>query len=145
MACDCGSPNCPERHGISLRPRTHDAECESELTSHGYTACQCGERPGSRDVVVDGVSYGGHYSRPSDVVCMSACSQKHALGITRDWCLVCSARRAEDRALELLAQRDELLTVLKVFVDEYLGAQYERGMWPLMDQAMDAIAKAEGK
>jgi hypothetical protein len=26
MACDCGSPNCPERHGISLRPRTHDSE-----------------------------------------------------------------------------------------------------------------------
>jgi hypothetical protein len=66
-------------------------------------------------------------------------------GFALAWLSACGQRRAEDRALELLAQRDELLTVLKVFVDEYLGAQYERGMWPLMDQAMDAIAKAEGK
>jgi hypothetical protein len=39
----------------------HDAMCESELTSHGYTPCRCEERmPNRGDVVVGGISYGGH-------------------------------------------------------------------------------------
>jgi len=27
-----------------MTPTAHDAQCESELTSHGYTACLCSER-----------------------------------------------------------------------------------------------------
>jgi hypothetical protein len=50
MPCNCASPDCPERHGIRLSPvaaqPSHDAECESELTSHGYTPCRCHERAG---------------------------------------------------------------------------------------------------
>ena len=30
--------------GATLFRFGHDAECESELTSHGYTPCRCGEK-----------------------------------------------------------------------------------------------------
>lgn len=162
---------------------SHDGQCESELTSHGYTPCRCDERrtrevrkaaEADSDVVVDGIAYGGHYSRPPDNIPRSlhdiwyagreagiaecraerpVCQVHHKPKVAHYYCLECRERAenvivalsADMDAVRLAVQRDDLLAALKGFIDEYLGAQYERGMWPLMDQAMDAVHKAEGK
>lgn len=43
----------------------------------------------------------------------------------------------------LIAAAPDMLAALKGFVAEYGGDRYERGLWPLMDEARAAIAKAE--
>jgi hypothetical protein len=37
VACDCGRPDCPERHGIKLRPRV-PTDLESERVMHNHFA-----------------------------------------------------------------------------------------------------------
>jgi hypothetical protein len=45
----------------------------------------------------------------------------------------------------LIAAAPDLLAALKAFIDAYDGDEYASGVWPLMDQARAAIAKAEGR
>lgn len=50
-----------------------------------------------------------------------------------------------DYVAGLEQQRNQLLAALVGFVAAFDGDQFDEGVWPLMDNAKAAIAKAEGR
>ena len=71
----------------------HDAECERELTSHGYTPCRCDERSAPPDIPICGV--------------------EHAPGSRVGDCYFCLLKQRD----EIAVSRDELFK----FVEQIAG------------------------
>lgn len=88
----CPKPPLPQAQVgtmAEMERRNHDAECESELTSHGQTPCRCDERSAPPDIPVCGV--------------------EHAPGSRVEECYFCLLKQRDDIAMS----RDELLEFVK--------------------------------
>ena len=98
---------------MSVFNRTpHDAECESELTSHGQTPCRCDERSGAAVVIAQ---------RLAEARLKMYQSERHCRGYAEDRC------RAYEEALR---QVDALLP-------PGLGEKLEADVHAIMRKALD--------